>query len=150
MKTTPERIRNAAFSAQLVAVALGLCITMGLSATGFRGGPVFFWSFATCFAILVAGGLVVVVLTLRLREGLLQKLAFLLAGGSAVGLAASFPVAMLMQYLARRFGQPQPFGPDGFAEFYALAVFPVAFLVGAVGALAFLVRGMLAKRKTPG
>ena len=150
MKITLERFRNAAFAAQLVAVGLGFCIVTGRCGSGLRSGPAFFWSISTCFAIVVVGGLVVLVLTLRLREGLLPKLAFLLAGGSAVGLAVSFPVAMLMQYLARRFGQPQPFGPDGFAEFYALGVFPIAFLVGAVGGLGCLIRGMVAKRKTPG
>jgi hypothetical protein len=140
-----ERVRGAALIAQIVFVLLVLLVC------NFPRGRVFFWCLTACEGVLILAGLVVLVLTLRLREGRLPRLAFLLAGASAVGLPASFPVDWLLQFAARSLGQPPPFGRDGFVEFYALAVFPIAFLVGAAGGVACLVaRKVAARRRGPG
>lgn len=142
MTSRTQQIRNVAFYVLLASV-----VALFAAPALLKGGPIFLAAVNAAFCGISLAGVVIVWQTLRLKEGIFQKLSFLLAGGAAVGLPLSFVVALLLDRLVTAQGHPRPFGPDGFAELYALGIFPIALVIGAVGAIVCLIKGKIAERK---
>jgi hypothetical protein len=97
-------------------------------------------------------GLVLVVLTARLREARMQKIFFMLTGASAAGI----PISAILHNLVYRlvltwFGEGfwerhTPFDDEPF--FFILAVFvcPTLFLIGILASIVLLIKARIAKR----
>jgi hypothetical protein len=131
------QIRNVAFYAMLAIVA-AFFIVLGPIADHFKiKGTNFNRCVDALSMVFGATGLVVVLLTIRLQEARIQKLFFLLAGGSA----AAFLIALMLHYPIDRlavalFGRQ----PEDFSEGLLLGLFPILFIIGAIGSIVFLIK----------
>lgn len=144
MEGRAPQIRNAVFYVlvAMVVAVLGMEQLMKLS---------FFVeaTLAIAFGLL---GLVLVVLTARLREARIQKIFFILTGASAAGI----PICVILHGLVYRLFVAW-FG-EGFWErhtpyddepvFFILAVFvcPTLFLIGTLGSIVLLIKARIARR----
>jgi hypothetical protein len=128
MKTRLTRIRNVAFWMMLLAAFLGLGMPQG-----WIGVP------GTLFGV---PGLVVLLLTFWVRERLIQKLFFILAGGAAAALFITLVVFNIMRFLGHT-----PAGDGGGITVPMIMICPPLFVVGAVGSMVFLIK---AKPSEPG
>jgi hypothetical protein len=96
-------------------------------------------------------GLVVVVLTVKLREARIRKLCFILAGASAAGipicaLLHNFSYGLLISLFGKGFWERHASGGDESIFFIlALIVCPVLFLLGTVGSIVLLIKGKVAQ-----
>jgi hypothetical protein len=146
MKTRTELIRNAAFYVTL-AVLAAFVMLLGPIPNGLKPQGD---TFNRCVDVLSiafgVSGLVVVLLTIRLKEVRTQKLFFLLAGGAALGFLITLMLHGPIDRLALSLFGPQP---EDFTEGLVLGVFPILFIIGALGSIVFLVKGRIAKGSKP-
>lgn len=138
MKNATSQLRNAAL--------LGLVILFALTVLFFSLDRRFFNAAAVLAIIFGLLGLVLMVLSLRLREPRLHRVFFLLTGMSA----ALIPISVVLHNLVYAlcivfFGEK--FWKDGSDEplFFILAivVFPALFVIGAVGSTVLLIRSKM-------
>lgn len=127
MKARSPQIRNIAFYVAIVSFFLVLLTLFGVRSIQSSGIP---------SIPLALAGLVVVLLTLRLKESVMQKCFFILAGGSGAGLAITLIVFDIMRML----GCP-PGGDGGGITLPMILICPPLFLIGAVGGIVFLIKG---------
>jgi hypothetical protein len=134
MKTRPLQIRNAAFYVMLPSFFLALLGLFGVSirSCGIPSMP------------LALAGLAVVLLTIRLEEGSIQKCFFIVAGASGAGLAITLIVFDIMRML----GCP-PGGDGGGITLPMILLCPPLFIIGAVGSIVFLVKDSGANNGMP-
>lgn len=99
--------------------------------------------FDTPCYILGVEGLILFVLTLLLRERMIQKIFFLTTGAAGSGFLFTLGTFAMLSWLGH-----QP-GGDGGGPTVALLiiVFPALFLIGAVGSIVCLVRGRNAAKE---
>lgn len=143
MKTTTQRIRNAAFYAQLatfvgmIAFFLNIFRLPGLSFTQ---------NYDVLSTVFGALGVPVLWLTFRAKEVVLQKLFFILAGVAGVGVFVTLAVFTLLSWAGHKPGGDG----GGITVLMLVVVCPIAFLIGAVGSVVYLIKGAIAeKRNTP-
>jgi hypothetical protein len=95
-------------------------------------------------------GLVLVVLTARLRETRIQKIFFILTGASAAGILLSailhnLVYALLIFWFGKGFWEPG--GDEAFFFILAIFVCPALFVIGSVGSIVLFVKARIAKHK---
>ena len=96
-------------------------------------------------------GLVLVVLTARLRESRIQKIFFILAGASAVGIPIcailhNLVYGLFIPWFGENFWERHVSGGDEPVFFIlALLVCPALFLIGTVGSVVLLIMGRIEK-----
>ena len=142
MKGRVSQIRNVVFC---VLVAVFVVLSMAL--VGLISLPLF--ETAIAFGLL---GLVLVVLTSRLRETRIQKVFIILTGASAAGipLCAILHNVLYGLFLVG-FGEGSwekhtPGGDEPGFFILALVVSPTLFLIGTVGSIVLLIKARIAKR----
>ena len=96
-------------------------------------------------------GLMVVVLTTRLREARIQKIFFVLAGASAAGIPIcailhNLVYGLFIAWFGKGFWERHVPGGDE-PVFFILALFvcPALFLIGTVGSIVLLIKGKITK-----
>ncbi len=102
-------------------------------------GPKFF---PAC-ALFGAAGLVVLVLTLMIKEPKIQKLFFILAGGAGTAALTTLTVFWIMAWS----GHPPGGDGGGITVPMLLIICPLTFLVGTVGAIICLIVNSRSKRQ---
>ena len=139
MKEPWSTVRNVAFLAHLAAAAVMGAFFLGIFRL--RG-----MSFGQNYDVLAVGfgacGLAVFLLTLGVKERWLQKGFFLLAGAAGTGVLVTMAATFLLKWSGHA-----PGGDGGGIIVPMLVGCPIAFLVGAVGALVCLARGARGERK---
>lgn len=129
MNTNFSRLRNAAFCWQIV----------GFAAMFFMLGPLFD---IPC-VIFGAAGSVVLLLTIKLGEPIIQKLFFILAGGAGTGSLITLVVFNLLRWSGHT-----PRGDGGGITVAMLIVAcPILFLIGAAGSIVFFIKGRTAEKR---
>lgn len=123
------RIRNAVFYAQCTMFATMMCI---------MGEPFFF----LC-ALFGAAGLGVLLLTLKVREPVIQKVFFVLAGSAGAAALVTLAVFHILAWSGRTPGGDG----GGITVAMLLLVCPALFLVGVTGSTACRIRAKSAARK---
>jgi hypothetical protein len=143
MKDRARQIRNAIFyvlvAMVIVVLSIEQLINLSFSVEA-RLGIAFFLL-----------GLVLVVLTVRLREARMEKIFFVLTGASAAGL----PICVILHNLVYRlaitwFGagfweRHTPWNDEPVFFFLAVFVCPTLFLIGTVGSIVILIKAKIAK-----
>ena len=148
MKRRSLQIRNAIFYVLVPIFALLV------NEIAIPGGTLIHLPFPVIEVLAIAFGLlglVVVLLTARLREARIQKIFFILAGASAAGI----PICVILHNLVYAlfivwFGEGfwERLGPGGDEPVFfilALLVCPALFLIGTVGSIVLLIKGKIAK-----
>jgi hypothetical protein len=125
VKSKALQVRNIAFYVALPSFFLGLVLLFGTRTI--RCGAF--------FVPLALAGLAVVLATFWLKESLLHKVFFILAGGSGAALAITLIVADTMTML----GCP-PGGDGGGIVLPMILICPPLFITGALGGIVFLIK----------
>ena len=147
MKRRSLQIRNAIFYVLVPIFALLVNEIAGGGALIHRPFPVI-EVLAIAFGLL---GVVVVLLTARLREARIQKIFFILAGASAAGIPIcvilhNLVYALFIVWFGEGFWERLGSGGDEPVFFIlALLVCPALFLIGTVGSIVLLIKGKIAK-----
>jgi len=133
------KIRNIIFSTLVVILAVLVFLILG------QGGKLPFSVIASLgigFALL---GIVLIALTVRLKESKMQKIFFILTGGSAAGIPAC---AILHNVVYALFFHEKGGGDEAVFFILAIIVLPALFVIGTIGSLAMLIYAAKLKTKS--
>jgi len=103
---------------------------------------------AIAFGVL---GLVIVVLTAKFREAIIQKIFFILVGASATGIPIcvilhNLVYGLFIAWFGKSFWERHvPGGDEPVFFILALLVCPALFLIGTVGSIVLLIKGRIEK-----
>jgi hypothetical protein len=125
MKSRALQIRNVAFYVTLPSFFLVLVVLLGTSSAG--GIP---------SIPLALAGMAVVLATFWLKESIVHKVFFILAGGSGTALAITLIVADSMSLL----GCPSGGGDGGGIFLPMILICPPLFIIGALGGIVFHIK----------
>ncbi len=142
MKVTALQIRNVVFWALISIFAiLAAIISTGM---GRLWGPKLLTLHMLIYLAitLLALGVVLVVLTVKLKEPRIRKLFFVLTGASAVGI----PICVVLHNLVYALFFHGKGGDEAVFFILALFVCPALFAIGAMGSIVLLIRDMIKKQ----
>ncbi len=147
MKAKALRIRNAIF---WILIAIFAAMFATISGLGRQWGP----KLPSCTIIYIAGiflilAVVLVVLTVKLKEQGIRKFFFILTGASAAGITSCIMLHNLIYALCIMWFGRNFWGKGGDeAVFFILAVFvmPALFVVGSLGSIVLLMSARSKKR----
>lgn len=120
------KIRNIVFAMLIVIFAVLVFLILG------QGGKLPFFVIAGLGIIFALLGIVLIVLTVRLKEPKTQKIFFILAGGSAAGIPVC---AILHNVVYALFFHGKGGGDEAVFFILAIIVCPTLFLLGTIGSI---------------
>jgi hypothetical protein len=130
-----KKVRNIIFSTLVVIFAVLVFLILG------QGGKLPFFVLAGLGIIFALLGIVLVVLAIKLKEPRMQKIFFILTGGSAAGI----PICVVLHNLVYAMFFHGKGGDEAVFFILAIIVCPALFVIGTIGSIATLIYAKMKK-----